>query len=76
MYKTLAQILGLRSYPVDKDKLGKEWTSMKKDDNTNKIFDVCILRPEIFYQLIYLIFFRFRVKRTKKRPKNNLKMTS
>ena len=43
MYKTVAQILGLRSYPVDKDKLGKEWTSMKKDDNTNKIFDVCIL---------------------------------
>ena len=48
MYKTVAQILGLRSYPVDKDKLGKEWTSMKKDDNTNKIFDVCILRPGIF----------------------------
>ena len=48
MYKTVAQILGLRSYPVDKDKLGKEWTSMKKDGNTNKIFDVCILRPGFF----------------------------
>ena len=38
-------MLGLRSYPVDRDKLKKEWDTMKKDDNkiTNKTFDVRVL---------------------------------
>lgn len=33
VYKTVAQVLGLRSYPVEKDKVTKELKKMKKDDD-------------------------------------------
>ena len=32
LYKTVAQVLCLRSYPVDKENLKKEWKELRKDD--------------------------------------------